>query len=201
MPASTGYSGLGGSPIRMPTVVGPWDYEEFTRDERSLGERLRVMIEVSFALLRNQPLTAFVFARCMPLLNERADKLWMVQMSEIDERAKDMLAALLRTLSREMEAVAVAWVSEAWLLHAEPGSERKRALDAYQRKHGSWEGFPGIEECLTLHFETRTAVYHSNARIRRCTGGLPTLGEWEQFKRLSGRLAAVFDHGPSQGDA
>lgn len=191
--------------VYAPRVVAAWDYELYQKDPETVvvGPYLEIARDL-FTKLGRLDMGVAAYARRVP--QPRAipesewpceDLVWLFELVEVDERAKNVLTYVLRKSVRAMQLEALVFLSEVWVVNTSD-SATEAALRAHQRaNNGSYEGFPGAQEEVAVMACTRRQVdFFYKAQIhRKGATQKPTLGPWEKRAEpviKTGRIPTIF---------
>lgn len=95
---------------------------------------------------------------------------------------KNMVACAVRLAAVTLNATALSFVSEAWMVSADT-SDMAKAIKITPSQH------PERKECLIITNETKTTISSTMIDISRNEDGTPSLGEEKVTDELSGRFA------------
>lgn len=146
-----------------------------------------VMPMVSMHLERDGYLlpVAFMLVRRSPETGERLDKLTFTisPLPWRNQAEKLYMTDQIKRVAKTHEAEMVILATEVWYADGLTPEQVKEA-DAYVRKHGSMEGFPGVKERVLIRLEYGTCAEFWEAPIERVEGH-PHVGAFEHTESLA----------------
>lgn len=180
-------------PFTVPEDTGiEYDPSHFDDSERieDLGRFLQFRANELFLLNKAVPTTILLFVQRAPD-DSPSNRIVQTVLKTSNERTKKLFYEFIRKFGALVDAIALAALTETW---SYAGTDVE-GLRAHQAKNGgSFEGFPGVVEQVSVRIEYDDKNWLWRALILR-SGENAVLGDWEkqEYTAVRGNMIGLLN--------